>query len=273
MITATVPYATQSVDSLTALIKSSDPAPGRSATTPPLITNHLLVALAQGLYIHNNLNKDLQAAAALRSTTTGVLAAVHGSSHDERAGLAIMLCERWGGVGALSPADASFYNRLVELLGAEEAWWCTYYGKIAAVIGEIYPAGVVRKGEELVKFDVSWVSDSASLLPIEGEIKLKAKEKDEKEKKGKKDKKDKKERKEKDEKDDNSAVVKITVDFGQDDESILLADGLQKALQGVEKLGRRKNWPNGEGGHKIDLSIKSAYGGKLPEGYVDSTFP
>jgi retrograde regulation protein 2 len=260
LVTATVPYATASVEALTALIKSADPAPGRSATTPPLITNHLLVALAQGLYIHNNLNKDLQAAAALRSTTTGVLAAVHGSSHDERAGLAIMLCERWGGVSALSPADADFYQRLVELLGAQEAWWCMYYGRVAAVIGEIYPAGVVRPGEELLKLHVDWDSDSMAVM---GTIKLKPKEKEQKEK----------EKKLKSNKDDSSVGVNVVVDFGQDDESILLAEGLQKAMQNVEKLGKKKSWPNGVGGHKIDVSIKSAFGGKLPEGYVESVFP
>ncbi|KAF2422424.1 retrograde regulation protein 2, partial [Tothia fuscella] len=156
LMTATVPYATESVKQLEALIKAADPAPGRSATTPPLITNHILVALAQGLYIHNNLNKDLQAAGALRSTTTGALAAVHGSSHDERAGLAVMLCERWGGVGALSPADEAYYERLLELIGPEEAWWCMYYGRVAAVIGEIYPVGVIHEGAELLKISVEW---------------------------------------------------------------------------------------------------------------------
>jgi retrograde regulation protein 2 len=261
LVTATVPYATDSVESLMALIKSADPAPGRSETTPPLITNHLLVALAQGLYIHINLNKDLQSAAALRSTTTGALAAVHGASHDERAGLAIMLCERWGGIGALSPADEAFYMRLVELLGAQEAWWCMYYGRIAAVIGEVYPAGVVRKGKELLKLHVEWGSRSAAGSVVEGMIRLQQKEKEQKERK---------EKKLKSNKDDSSAVVRVVVDFGEADDSILLAAGLQKALQNVEKLGKTKSWPNGQGGHKIDLSIKSTFGGKLPEGYESS---
>jgi retrograde regulation protein 2 len=207
----------------------------------------------------------LQAAAALRSTTTGILAATHGSSHDERAGLAIMLCERWGGASALSPADEAFYQRLLELLGPEEAWWCMYYGRVAAVVGEVYPAGIVRKGEELLQLSVAWDSNGQ---PIEGGIKLAQKDK-----KDKKD-KDKKDKKSKDKKNDASAVVKILFDFGKDDESILLAEGLQKAMKQVEKLGKKKNWPkDGEGGHKIDVNILSAVGDKLPDGYVDAEGP
>jgi retrograde regulation protein 2 len=271
LMTATVPYAAKSTTALEALIKAADPAPGRSVTTPPLITNHILVALAQGLYIHNSNNKDLQAAAALRSTTTGVLGAVHGASHDERAGLAIMLCERWGGVGALSPADEAFYDQLLELLGPEEAWWCMYYGRIAAVVGEIYPAGIIREGEELLKIKVEWADpESTVITPLaKGELKLKPKE----EKEGKKDKKDKKDKKPKDPKNNTSAIVKILFDFGTDDESILFAEGLEGALKRVEKLGKKKSWPGEWGGHAIDLSIKSAFGSKIPEGYVGGPFP
>jgi retrograde regulation protein 2 len=274
LMTATVPYATESSAALEALLRAADPAPGRSATTPPLITDHILVALAQGLYIHNHNNKDLQAAAALRSTTTGVLGAVHGSSHDERAGLAIMLCERWGGVGALSPADEAFYDQLLELLGPAEAWWCMYYGRIAAVIGEIYPAGLIRKGQELLQIKVEFCdSESTIVTPLaEGELKLKPKE----EKEGKKDKKDKKVKKDKNSRDskvDSVATVRILFDFGTDDESILFAEGLEGALKRVEKLGKKKNWPGQWGGHEIDLSIKSAFGSKIPEGYVGGPFP
>jgi len=209
----------------------------------------MLAALGQSLYIHNHLNKDLQAAAALRSTTTGVLAGVHGASHEERAALGIMLCERWGSVGALSPGEESFYHRLLQLLGPQMAWWCMYYGKIAGVVGEVYPAGVVREGHENVKFEAKWASDGKDDLAA-GEVRLKTKDEKESSKVQNIKKLVGKE----------PAALRVTVDFGQDDDSVLLAEGLLKALKQLEKIGKKKNWPGGEGGYKIDLRIKSVAG-------------
>lgn len=92
--TATLPFATPSTPALRSLLAAAIPAPpGHAAAIVEHISSTLLSALARSMYIHNSYNKDLQAAAALQSTTTGVLATVHGASHEERAMLALMLCE------------------------------------------------------------------------------------------------------------------------------------------------------------------------------------
>lgn len=153
LITVTLPYSNESSPKLLEAILSALPTSDTTRIPSP-ITKELLTAFAQAMYIHNSLNKDIQAASALRSTTTGMLASVHGADHEERAILALMLCERWGGVGALAPGDESFYQRLMALVGAEIAWWCSYPGRIGAVIGEVYPAGVVSQTK--VKMEARW---------------------------------------------------------------------------------------------------------------------
>jgi retrograde regulation protein 2 len=233
LVTATIPYASVSSPNLVSVIESTVP-PSDEETAPPVeITPQLRTALGQGLYLFNHLSKDLQAAAALRSTTTGILAGTHGASHNERAALAIMLCESCGGVGSLAPGDASFYNKLLELLEPSAAWWCKYYGKIAGVVAEVYPAGVVRQGQEKVNFHVKWAKHEKKHEKKDGH------------------------------------TLHITVDMGKDDESVLQAEGLQKSLKGVEKLGKKKNWANGEGGYKVELKIKSAGGESLPESHFE----
>jgi len=166
--TATQKYASGSSKALKDLLISAIPHAGlkqiqvASQTSPipqPLTHQPLLQALVQAMYIHNSLNKDLQSAAALRSTTTGVLAAIHGADHSSRALLAIMLCERWGGLGALAPSDAEFYNRLIALLPAETAWWGQYVGRVAAIVAEVYPAGVVDAENILLEFTPTAESD------------------------------------------------------------------------------------------------------------------
>jgi retrograde regulation protein 2 len=255
LVTATIPYTTQSTSSLQALLNAANP--GATNLPPALIT-----ALGQSLYLHNSLNKDLKSAAALRSTTTGVLAGVHGASHDERAALAVMLCDRWGGLGDLPPGEASFYQRLLQLLGPEHAWWCMYYGRVAAVIGEVYPAGMVRSGQGKLVISSSWADkkESSGSELSAGGTKLKEKIKD-KIKKGKKDKSsDEDETKNKADK----KTLKIMFDFGADEDSMLLAEGVQKALRSVEKMGKKKNWPD-TWGCKIDLRIKGDSLTALPE--------
>ena len=241
LVTATIPHVTPSTPSLISLLEAAIPAPNGLSSVPPVITDYLLAALGQSLYIHNHLNKDLQAAAALRSTTTGSLCGVHGASHDERAALGIMLCERWGGRGALSPGDADYFQRLLQLLGPEAGWWCFYYGKIAAVIGEVYPAGLVKVGNGKFKVNAIWSNDASDeMTPGESKLAQKFKEKVSKAKR-----------------DDDGKELKVAMDFGNDAD-LLLSEGVLKALKQVEKIGKKKNWPSAEFGHKIGLRVVGA---------------
>ncbi|KIW05769.1 uncharacterized protein PV09_03625 [Verruconis gallopava] len=253
LVTATSLFTNDSTGSLLHLLQAASPG-------GPSLAKDLIMALGQSLYIHNSLNKDLKSAAALRSTTTGALAGVHGASHDERAALGVMLCERWGGLSDLPPGEASFYQRLLQLLGPESSWWCIYYGRIAATIGEVYPAGVVPPGRKKLLITSSWVDKETSRADLSnGEMKLKVKEKLKDKVKDKwKDKKHKGKSSDDEEEDlrKSQKSLKIVFDFGPDLDSILLTEGVQKALRAVEKLGKKKNWP-GDWGCKIDLRIKS----------------
>ncbi|KAF2032093.1 Ppx-GppA-domain-containing protein [Setomelanomma holmii] len=114
----------------------------------------LLVAFVQGMFVHMANVKDLRGGAALRSTTTGIFSAAHGLSHEQRALLAILLCERYGGYSSISPTEQDFYKRMLQLLPPGTEWWCMYLGRVAAVLASVYPAGTIRKRR--VGIDVQW---------------------------------------------------------------------------------------------------------------------
>jgi len=78
----------------------------------------------------------------------------------ERAGLALALTERWG--AKVSSADEGFFGRLRALAEPETEWWTRYLGRIAALVGEVYPAGIVR--EERLKLVAKWEGE---LLVVE----------------------------------------------------------------------------------------------------------
>lgn len=220
LITVTLPHSSPSASKLVGYIFKAIPS-GDTKSVPSCITNSLLTAFAYSMYIHNSMNKDIQSASALRSTTTGALASVHGADHEDRAMLAIMLCERWCGVGALAPGDESFYRRLMALVGPEVGWWCCYFGRIGAMLGEIYPAGVVSKSK--VEMSARWTTGDAK------------------------------------------QALEVDVDFGRDAEGTVQSIGVMKALKQVEKIGKKKNWPERKGGHKVLLNARSAG----PGGTVD----
>ncbi|GME27293.1 retrograde regulation protein 2 [Neofusicoccum parvum] len=99
-------------------------------------------ALANLMYKHCSLPKDVRAAAALQCPVTGELAGAHGLSHKNRAQLAVALCERHGGRKELDPANVQQYDRLLQLVDVEWRWHLRYLGRVAAVLGVVYPAGV-----------------------------------------------------------------------------------------------------------------------------------
>jgi len=104
--------------------------------------------LANIMLYHSNIPKESRASCGLHSTSTGVLASVHGLTHHARALLALALCQRWGG----DVSDSTLKQRLCRLVGSEMEFWCRYLGAVAGVIGSVYPAGVVLDSEERVRF-------------------------------------------------------------------------------------------------------------------------
>jgi retrograde regulation protein 2 len=148
IVTATRPYARSSAGKIANLLVS--PLCQLFEMPPELaigMDTTLLTAFVQAMWVHSSNPKDLCAGAALRSTTTGLFAGAHGISHEQRALLAILLCERYGGFGSISPTEQDFYQRMLKLLPSRcsaTAWWCMFIGRVAAVLASMYPAGVIR---------------------------------------------------------------------------------------------------------------------------------
>ncbi len=99
--TATLAYAPPSSKSLSVLLSAAVPSP-----CPPILSS-IFLATVHLLYFHGPLPAENRAAAALRCTTSGLLAGVHGLLHEERTALALLLCERWG--GEIPVTDAVFH--------------------------------------------------------------------------------------------------------------------------------------------------------------------
>ncbi|KAF3035659.1 hypothetical protein E8E12_002816 [Didymella heteroderae] len=152
LVTATGPYAPPSMQELVDLLFSAIPP-----TTPgqqPIFAAPLVKAFIQGVFAHMAQVKDLRGGSALRSTTTGIFSTAHGASHEDRALLAILLCERYGGYGSISPTEQDFYKRMVRLLPEGMEWWCMFLGRVAAVIAAVYPAGAIR--DQRVAIRTQW---------------------------------------------------------------------------------------------------------------------
>lgn len=116
-----------------------------------------LGAFANLMYHHSTHSKDLQAISALRCTTSGILAAVHGMLHESRTILALLLSARWG--GDVAPTDLTFKTQLERLVESPwTLWWINYLGAVAALIAAIYPAGVVGSTER-IDLKSMWTKD------------------------------------------------------------------------------------------------------------------
>jgi retrograde regulation protein 2 len=153
LVTVTKPYAPPSTEKLVdVLLGAVQPPPSASHAHP--FNRSLVTAFVQGMFTHMAQVKDLRGGSALRSLTTGAFSAAHGVSHEQRALLAILLCERYGGYGSISPTEQEFYRRMLQLLPEGMEWWCMYLGRVAAVVASVYPAGVVR--EERMSIQVQW---------------------------------------------------------------------------------------------------------------------
>ena len=167
VVVATSAFATPGSGHHAALLTSAIPA----TSLPQMgLTIPLIQALANLAPHYSSHPKDIRAAAALRSTTTGLLASCHGLSHHERTCLALLLCHRWGGPKDLAATDLPFFSSLQSLLAPETAWWCKYLGCVAALIGAVYPSG---RGDEAMTLHAEW-----SLSKKKGEKMLVLKTKD-----------------------------------------------------------------------------------------------
>lgn len=223
LVAGTRPGCAPSSKKLFQLMQSALPSPHRTHKVPRYVSGPLLEALAQSMYTCAGFAKDLRAASALRSTITGSFASIHGLSHEDRAALAIALCERWDGLGALSPIDREFHARLMRLLDPEVAWWCMFLGRVGALVAEVYPSGTVR--ETYVVLGARWVDDG----------------------------KDKQKRSE-----ISSSVLKLDVDLSEGMMDLIEAEGLQEAIDQIGKTGKKKNRSDGRG-YQVDVNLLSKH--------------
>ena len=192
----------------------------QQADYKPTFTPDLLEAFANLMYHHSSHSKDLQAPSALRSTTSGVLAGVHGILHESRALLALLLCARWG--AAVPPSDADFKRNLERLVQLEQPggqgswtlWWINYLGAVAALVGEVFPAGFVDNAANRLKLRAKW-------------------ERDEK----------------------GREVLGLEVSFGGGLDGA--DDAFGKVIKNVEKAGKRKRWIDGRdgAGFRVDVRV------------------
>lgn len=158
LVVASQIYAPPSASILLDLLQSLIPSPPpiSSPDKTSLFSSEFLTSIINLSFTHSPLPKDIRSSAALRSTTSGLFANTHGISHHERALLALILCERWG--GEISPSDTKFYSALVEIVGAESGWWAKYIGRAIQGLGKLFPAGLVRDDEKhsSVKLTAEW---------------------------------------------------------------------------------------------------------------------
>jgi len=143
---ATASFAPRSAAHLETITRAC--LPTEDIPVPALIQD-LLRPVINLLYAALSHTKEIRAATSLRLTTSGALAGVHGLSHDERVAMALILSERWGGEGDLSPTDVGFFRALQAIVTPEVAWWCKYVGRVCSVLGFLWPAGVVRAESKL----------------------------------------------------------------------------------------------------------------------------
>jgi retrograde regulation protein 2 len=155
LVTVTKAHAPASTEQLVSTLRGAIKAPlSSTGDVSAVFTDTLLTAFVQGMFAHMANVKDLRGGAALRSTTTGIFSAAHGISHEQRALLAILLCERYGGYGSISPTEQDFYQRMLQLVPDGTEWWCMYLGRVAAVLASVYPAGSIRKSR--VNINAQW---------------------------------------------------------------------------------------------------------------------
>ena len=206
LVVATASYAPPSARAIYDLLISVLPnssSPLLSRQTPPSFTHNFLLALTNIIFAHSCVPRESRPAAALYCTTTGILASANNLSHLDRALLALILSERW--TGDLAPTEQAFQERLRQLVSMQEAWWCRYTGRVAALIGDIYPAGVVSETHWRVRFQAGW---QQAQKKKQGTIDI--------------------------------IALRLIVNHAM--ARAVNRDSLEDAIERIEKIGKKKNW-------------------------------
>ena len=221
---ATSPFAKPSAQGMGHLLLAAVPglalndesAKSHPRSFPDSINTSVIRSLANILFVHSDLAKESSSAAALYSTTTGILASSHGVSHADRALLALMFEERFQ--GELPPREADFKVALRGLLTDEQIWWTRYLGKVAMLIARIYPAGVIEDGNPRTIIESSWVAGLG--------------------KRG----------------DKQGLEIKFCID-NHKGKQYMLKESLEELSGVITKVGKRKHWIGGKDGWGIKVKV------------------
>jgi retrograde regulation protein 2 len=155
LLAASTRYGSPSSPRIADLLMSAIPADDKELDrgAPASFSAPIVQTLANLLFVHSSLPKESTSLAALYSPITGLLASAHGVSHTNRALLALMLCQRWD--GELPPPHHLLQERLRALLTRQEVFWCAYLGKVANLVGYVYPAGKIGEVDR-IQFKAKW---------------------------------------------------------------------------------------------------------------------
>jgi retrograde regulation protein 2 len=216
---ATSPFARPSAkgmgDILLASIPPTSKGDARSFPWSSFSVN-VVRSLANVLFQYSDLAKESSSAAALYSTTTGILASSHGVSHSDRALLALMFEERFE--GELPPREADYKVSLQALLTPEQIWWTHYLGKVAMMIARMYPAGVIEEAKPRANVSASWKDGMG--------------------------------------RDGEKSGFEITFRIQKRiDDPFMLKDTMEDLLGVIEKVGKRKNWIGGKEGWGMKVKV------------------
>jgi retrograde regulation protein 2 len=222
---ATSLFARESVDVIAELLLCSipPPLPGIPSTHgrrrfPETISDHVIHAVANTMYVHQVMSKESASTAALYSTSTGLLSSVHGVSHIDRAMLALMLEARYE--GEMPPREEKFKASLREVLTHQEAWWMEYLGKVAMLINRLYPSGFIDVDEPRIGLRAEWVENAGRKGTKEG------------------------------------VQLVITVQK-KDNDPMKLVEAIRDHVGIMEKVGKKKRWigPKNEWGLHVDVEV------------------
>lgn len=164
LLVATSPYGSaDSAKQIVRLLRTSLPDLSQHKNVTQVFDNAMLESFANLMYYHSSHSKDIQAASALRSTTTGILASTHGVLHESRAVLGLLLCARWGAV--VSPTDEQFKAAFESLVEDQHVlWWINYIGAVSSLIAASYPAGSIEP--ERIRMRADWDKDPKGRLQV-----------------------------------------------------------------------------------------------------------
>ena len=216
---ATSRYALPGAAAIAALLRTAVPPETRPGLGPGQILASfsrvgIVRALADMLYEHASCPKESASLAALYCPITGVLASAHGISHGDRALLALMLCQRWA--GELAPPHESLQERLRQLLSRQEVWWCNYLGRVAGLVGHVYPAGRMNDGRRL-QFRAEWATGLGKKGLDEG--------------------------------------IRLIIFTAAADPMTSIA-ALRDPVDGIEAVGKKKRWVGGRDGFGIRVQVR-----------------